>query len=728
MSYRLGIDVGGTFTDFILLDEDGAVSVTKAPSTPSRPADGVFDGLAKLAEEHGFGADTDDPLQTFVSQIDLIVHGTTITTNAVITGEYSKTGYLTTEGFRHLLNERRGVKRNAFTAKEAPPEPIVPTHLIQVASERVDRDGDVIEPLDEDDVREAAQRFVDLDVEAVAVNFLFSFLNPTHEQRAKEILQEELDDAYVSISSDVLPQIRVYERGSTTVFNACLGPLLRTYITDLQERLSDTGFAGTLLLMQSNGGVMSPDVARDFAANTLLSGPASGPIAGVHFASEHGLNDLITVDMGGTSLDCCLVVGGEPETTTEQEIAEYALALPSLEIETIGSGGGSIAWVDSGGILHVGPQSAGAEPGPASYGLGGEEPTITDANLVLGYLNPGYFLGGERDLDIERARTAITKHVAEPMGLALEEAAAGIIEIANTNMANGVRHVSVSRGVDPRDFVLVMAGGAGPLHACGIADELGIQLIFIPQSSSVFCASGMLISDLRHDAVSFLHMRLDEERADLDAINELRDESISRIGNLLDAEGVDPDRRRFDFAFDLKYEGQFNELSTEVPMLSDRHLSDDDLPRIQRRFDEQHDAVYGYNLPGSLLELMSVRTTAIGVTDKPDFQRTTLDDPDPSRAAKAQRKMWFEGSPKTVQTYEGARLRAGNEIDGPAVIEEATTTIRVDAGWQLRVDALGDYLIWRSERSLEELLQQFSGEQAHRHPAAVDIGEEEGQA
>lgn len=408
MSYLLGIDVGGTFTDFLEIDASGALEIVKVPTTPQRPADAVLAGLGKLASRHGTTS------QRYLSSVTLIVHGTTITTNAIITRNFAKTGYVTTKGFRDILNSRRGIKRNAFTAKEAPPEPIVPQHLVRTVEERVDSSGATVKPLNEHDVRAAARYFREHAVEAIAVNYMFSFLNSSHERRTREILEEELPGAFVTISSDVLPQVRFYERGSTTVFNACVGPLLRTYISDLQHQLKSSGFRGRFLTMQSNGGVMSPEVVKEFAANTLLSGPASGPVAASYFARRHKLGDLITIDMGGTSLDACLVREGRASITTRAEVAEYALALPSLDIDAIGAGGGSIASIDAGGILRVGPESAGAVPGPAAYGTGGTRPTVTDANLVLGYINPDYFLGGERRLNLELAKAAIHKDVARP--------------------------------------------------------------------------------------------------------------------------------------------------------------------------------------------------------------------------------------------------------------------------------------------------------------------------
>jgi len=700
MTYKLGIDVGGTFTDFLLVDEKGNIKITKVASTPAMPAEAVTRGIEKLAEP-------DMRLEDFLSQVDLIVHGTTITTNAVITGKYARTGYVTTKGFRDLLNERRGIKRSAFTAKEAPPPPIVPRYLIQCVEERIDCEGKEFIPLKEEDVYAAAEVFKKERVEAVAVNLIFSFLNPSHEQRVKEILSQELPGVYICLSSEVLPQIRVYERGSTTVFNACVGPALRNYITDLQARLRTGGFKGTLLLMQSNGGVMSPEVAMDFAANTLLSGPASGPVAGIYYANMHNIKNIVTVDMGGTSFDSCLILNQEPEITVENEVAEYRLALPSLAIHAIGAGGGSIAWIDSGGILQVGPRSAGAAPGPASYGMGGEEPTVTDADLVLGYLNPDYFLGGEFKLYPDKARVAIKEKVADKLGLDLMSAAYGIYQLVNSNMANGVRVASVSRGADPRDCVLVVAGGAGPVHACPIADELEMKLILIPKSSSVFCASGMLITDLRHDLVNVAYMLMEEGDIDVDLINSRFKEMKGRGEALLQAEKIPPERMRFTCSCDLRYEGQFNEIETPMPLSSNEIFTMDDLPALQSAFDQRHDSLYGYSLPGSLMELVSLRVKAEGVTEKPSFKKTPFAGEDASGAIKGHREIYYGGKTFTVPIYDGNKMANGNRLSGPAIVEEPTTTIAVAPNYQLLCDGYSNYLLYHKGISLEEVISQL---------------------
>ncbi len=701
MTHMLGIDVGGTFTDFIDIDDKGEVRVAKMATTPDRPTQGVLDGLDRLSEPFG-------SLENYLKSVDLIVHGTTITTNAVITGNFARTGYITTKGFRNLLNSRRGLKRSAFTAKEAPPEPIVPQYLVRTVEERLDKDGKVVTPLNEADVSEAADFFRKQKVEAVAVNLMFSFLTPDHERRVGEILADRIPDAYVSLSHRVLPHVRMYERGSTTVFNACVGPLLKNYIDDLQSRLNRSGFGGRLLTMQSNGGVMSPEVVKDFGANTLLSGPASGPVAALHFCRPHGLEDLVTIDMGGTSLDASLVRDGRPSITKESEVAEYALAVPTLDIRAIGSGGGSLASVDSAGRLKVGPESAGAVPGPVCYGMGGVQPTVTDANLVLGYLNPEYFLGGEHRLDEKLAAQAIDRDVARPLGVTREAAAEGIVQLVNVQMANGVRQVSIEQGFDPRDATLVVAGGAGPLHGCGIAEELGLELVLVPRVSSVLCAAGMLTTDLRHDLLRYVAVRLDDSGAAAKILNRARKELVSEGRGLLKDEHVPKTDQAFEFAADMQFEGQFNVLETPLPSLAKGTVDAPAIARIEDDFRRHHGSVYGYTLADAPVEIQSLRLSAIGRTKPPDFGLIAKGSSQPPSTKKPKRTVWFRGRKTRVPVYDGSTLKSGNRIAGPAIIEQPTTTILVKPGWNLQVDLIGSFALWPDHANLNPILQRLS--------------------
>ncbi len=696
MRYNVGIDVGGTFTDFLVVDEEGNVRIYKTPSTPRDPAIGTMKGLEEIAAETG-----EATLWDFLSQLDTIVHGTTITTNAVLTGTYAKTGFVTTKGFRDYLNERRKEKWTIYNSKESPPPPIVPRDLIQGVEGRIDCEGKEFIPLKEEDAYTAAEVFRKKKVEAIAVNFFFSFFNPSHERRVREILEKELPGVYVCLASDVLPQVRIYERASTTVFNACVGPALRAYIASLLEKLEGNGFKGVLLLMQSNGGVMSPEVAMDFAVNTLLSGPAGGPKAGMFYANIHGINDIITVDMGGTSFDACVVRNGKPEITSENRVAGYVTAVPSLAIHTIGAGGGSIAHIDPGGILRVGPESAGAEPGPACYGIGGEEPTVTDANLILGYLNPDYFLGGRMKIYPDKAEEAIKKKVAQPLGLDAFRTAYGIYKVVNTNMAQGVRVASVARGYDPRESMLVVAGGAGPVHACDIAKELEMPLILVPKASSVFCSFGMLASDLRHDFVSVCYMLMKEESIDLGMINSRYKQLKARGLATLKRENIPPERMQFTYSCDLRYEGQINEIEISTPLSPDETFTHNELPLLQEAFDRQHDVLYGYNLPGSLLELICLRVVAEGITRKPSFRETPFVGEDASAAIKGRREIYYEGESIMVPIYDGPKMGYGNKISGPAIVEEPATTIFLTPDFELVCDRYSNYFIYSRGTSLE---------------------------
>jgi N-methylhydantoinase A len=695
MKYKIGVDVGGTFTDFLLVDEEGRSEVYKVPSTPTDPSIGFMAGIEEMAEAKGMA------MNDFLAGVTAIVHGTTITTNAVLTGNYAKTGLLTTKGHRDWLQTRRGLKPSCYDPKEDPPEPIVPRRLRRVAEERIDCEGNVFVPLNEEDVSAAAEFFRKEKVDAVAVNFLFSFVNAAHEEKAYEILTRELPGVYVSLSSKVLPQIRVYERGSTTIFNAAVGPVLRNYAKSLVERLAESGFKGILLIMQSNGGMMSPEVAMDFAVNTLMSGPAAGPMAGMFFGDIHGCQDIITVDMGGTSFDSCLIRNREPEITTELEVAHFKMAAPSIAIHAIGAGGGSIAWIDPGGIFRVGPQSAGADPGPACYNMGGTEPTVTDGDLLCGYLNTDYFLGGKMKLHPELARNAVTEKIAEKLGIDLYEAAYGIYKIANSNMAQGVRLASVNKGYDPRVCLLVTAGGAGPVHACDIAKELEMPLILIPKTSSVFCASGMLISDLRHDFVRATHMILLPEHLGVDVINDRFDEMRKEANEVLEREGIPPEARKFTYSADIRYEAQFNEIETPVPLKGDQ-FTRDELPVLQGAFNERHDTLYGYSLSGHTQELISLRLTAWGIVEKPSFAEAPFAGEDATVAVKGTREIYYEGERFEVPIYAGPKMGYGNKISGPAILEEPTTTIVLTPDWQLTCDSLNNYLLYRQDVDLQE--------------------------
>jgi N-methylhydantoinase A len=685
---KVGIDVGGTFTDFLVADDDGGVQVGKVLSTPQDPSIGLLHGLEEMAAERG------QDLARFVGGISTIVHGTTVSTNVVLTRTGAKTGLVTTDGTRDALEMRRGIREEQYNNRYTNVPPLVPRSLRLPVRGRLDHAGAEVEPLRVEDVERAVDLLKEENVEAVAVCFMNSFANPEHERRAAEVVRSRLPNAYLSISTEVLPSVRFYPRVSTTVLNSYVGPVLRRYLESLIRRLRKISFSGVLLIMQSNGGVVSPEVARDRAAVTLLSGPAAGPSAGITYAEPHGYRDCITVDMGGTSFDAALVRDGQPLTITEGQVNRLSLALPMLDIVTIGAGGGSIAWLDEGGLLRVGPQSAGADPGPACYAKGGTEPTVTDADLVLARLAPDFFAGGRLRLDAEAASRAIDERIARPMGLSTAEAAAGIARVVDANMASGVREITIRRGYDPREFPMVVAGGAGPNHACAIATELDLPLFLVPRESSIFCAAGMLMTDLKHDVVKSLIVRLaeiapDDLRAEAEALAE-------RGRAILRQENVEEDRIRVLVESEMRYVRQYHEVSLPLLPLED----------LEQRFHAEHHRLYGYSLAEEKtpLELINLRARAIGATDKPKPRAEDGDGPDPSHARKNERPVWVaeESAFRSVPVFDGHALRSGNRVGGPAVVEQRNTTLFVDAAFDLTVDPVGSFVVHR--RGREHLL------------------------
>lgn len=693
MHYRVGVDVGGTFTDFLLSDQHGNVEIFKTSTTPSDPTIGFFNGLKKAAKSKSLS------LAEFLAQIELIVHGTTITTNAVLTGEGAKTGFITTKGFRDILNFRRGQKERQYE-KYAQPAPLLPRHLVKEVDERVSVDGAVTTPLNEDDVRDAARYFKDNNVDAIGVSLLWSFLDASHEKRIEEILKEECPEAYISISSEILPQIRVYERNSTTALNAYIGPVLKRYLKKLGNELSEKNFDGTLLIMQSNGGVMTPDVAQRFASNTLLSGPAGAPLAGTFFGGTHGFSNIITVDMGGTSFDISLVKDGVPELTTEGQVDGHRIASPILDVHTVAAGGGSIAWVDTGGLLAVGPKSAGADPGPVCYGRGGTEPTVTDAQYMLGYLRPEFFEKGELEFDPEAPLRAIEEKIASPLGLNLIDAAYGIYQLANTNMAAALNVASVQKGYDPREFALVVAGGAGPIHAAPIARELDIPLILIPRASSVFCAAGMLISDLKHDYVQSYIKEYDH--IEINEVNAIYAGMAEKALSTLEKEGLPKEKTVLNFSADVRYLGQFNEV--EVASFDGGEFTQDHLESMINNFHQRHNELYGYSMPNDTIELINLRLSANGLTIKPNFEKIAYGGTDPSVALLGVREAIFDEGALQTKIYDGMKLTYGHQIDGPAIITQPTTTIVVPPDYQLVCDEFNNFLMHKKGTEVKDLI------------------------
>ena len=695
MGYRIGIDVGGTFTDYLLLREDGSTHAHKVLSSPADPSEAVLRGLTDLARV------AELPLASFLRHVDIIVHGTTVTTNAVLTGHTARTGLLTTHGFRDALEMRRGVREAFYDNKCIAPPALVPRRMRLPVRGRMDHEGREIERLHLEDVERAIDELQLREVEAVAICFMHSYANPAHELAAAELVAARMPEAYLSVSSRVLPQVRFYERSSTTVLNAVVGPILKRYMQNLRRRLSESGFDGVLRIMQSNGGVTSPEAVAALAASTLLSGPAAAPTAGLAAMQPHNEDSFITVDMGGTSFDAAMVVGGQPSITTAGSVNRFALALASMEIITIGAGGGSIAWIDDG-ILRMGPQSAGAVPGPACYGNGGVQPTCSDANLVLGYLSSDFFAGGRITLDPRAALDAITTRVAGPLAIDPVRAAYGMFHVMNVNMASAIREISVQKGWDPRRFPLICAGGAGAVHAAMIARELGIRRIVVPREASIFCASGMLCTDLKHDFVRSYSTILGEGSIDRRHLCALLDAMTEEAHGVLASEGIAEPLRRFVHTVELRYLGQYHEVPVEA---TEAQLRGGSWDAIREAFHDRHDRLFGYALreDDAVVELVSIRISALGRTEKPPSVNEPLSDAGVEHLRKGERSVYQPESGRFAPTpvYDGDRLRHGNRLEGPAIIEKVTTSIFVPAGFTLAVDALGGCVL--EDRAIEEI-------------------------
>ncbi len=701
MKYKIGIDVGGTFTDFLLAFPDGTSKIYKVLSTPDDPSVGLLNGISDMA------SDLDTSLEKFLEQVETIVHGTTVTTNAVLTYNGAKTGLLTTAGLRDSLEMRRGIREEQYNNRYTNVVPLVPRYLRRPVEERIDYQGDVVTSFNPESVEEAVELFEKEGVDSVAICFMNSFANKEHETKAARIIKEKMPDCYLSVSSSLLPSIRFYDRVSTTVLNSYVGPVLRRYLQSLVTKLKDHNFQGTLLIMQSNGGIVAPEVAADEAAVTLLSGPAAGPVAGVSYTSINGFDDCITVDMGGTSFDAALIKNKTPLVTTEGDINRLRLALPMLDIVTIGAGGGSIGWIDEGSLLRMGPQSAGSQPGPACYDQGGELPTCTDADLILGYLDADYFAGGKMKLNYERAEKAIKTHIADKLKFDLVEAAAGMYDVINVNMASGVREVSVKRGDDPRDFPLVLAGGAGPNHACMIAHELEIPVIIVPKESSIFCAAGMLMSDLKHDFVRTYSTTFSELKKEtfLKYFKEMENEGK----NYLRSEGIPENRIKNIYALEMRYTKQYHEVKVEVTR---EDVYDFKLDGIARQFHKKHNLLYGYSLEeeNTPIELLNIRLTSIGDTEKPAFIEEKHDGEDPSKAFKRYRKAYLPTRKEFAElpVFDGFGLKHGNRITGPAIIEQVNTTTFLTSEYTLLVDRYGSFMLFLKDREEEYARRIFN--------------------
>ena len=686
--YRMGVDIGGTFVDFALWDSDGEMAVYKVPAEPADLAGSIMRGIAQLAEQRG--AD----VGTFLRATTLLVHGTTIATNAVLTGRGCRTGLLTTRGTRDALEMRRGVKEEPLDNKYEPPAPMVPRYLRLPVDERVDWNGNVLEELDAGSLEAAVEALKFHEVEAVAVCLMHAYANGAHERRVAERLRAALPEAYLTVSSELLPQSGYYSRVSTAVLNSYVGPLLKSYLLSLSAAFAEAGFAGQLLIMNSAAGLMSPREIIPRAAAALLSGPAAAPVAARVYAGAAGASDCAVIDMGGTSLDISLASDGEPREVTEGRVGRYATALPMIDIRTLGAGGGSIARVDAGGGLQVGPQSAGAAPGPACYGKGGTLPTCTDVDLLLGYLDPGYFLGGRMPLLREPAERAVREHLAGPLGISVEEAAVAAFEVINAGMAAGIRDMIVDHGLDPEAMPMVVGGGAGPVHAAAVAVELGMREVIVPRQSGVFCAVGMLFADLKHDLVR--SYRAAGEQLDPERWRALFTAMADEGRRTLVSEGARPEEVEVRYSADLRYLRQIHELN--MPM--DESLANcPEMDTLHARFDALHERLFGYGLPEEVLEVVNLRVRCLARTPRPELPRlrvagTAPPSPDGARRAYSPGEMSF----RDFAVYRGEILDGGCRFQGPAIVELPQTTLVVPSMFGLRVDEVGSFVLTGSGR------------------------------
>jgi N-methylhydantoinase A len=679
---RVGVDIGGTFTDVVVFDEEQSkVRLAKALSTPRQLARGVHDALLKS--------------QAPLERTESLIHGSTVVINAIIERSGARTALLTTQGFRDVYEIGRINRPESFNPRFQKHRPLIPRDHIFEIPERALADGSIRQPLDEAAVRGVAKILKDEHFEAVAILFLHSYRSPEHELRARQILLEENPDWFVTASHELSREYREYERTSTVVANAYVGPSVSAYLGELESGLRrESNFSGDLLIMQSNGGLSDVGLARRQCIQMLESGPAGGVVGTMALCEALDVDHAIAFDMGGTTAKACVILRGQPSLSPDYFVGGYntglAIRIPVLDIVEVGTGGGSIAWLDEGGALHVGPRSAGAEPGPAAYGLGGTEPTITDANVVLGRLSPAAFMGGEMQLDRSLAEDTLRERIAEPLEVDLERAAAGMLEVATSAMANVVRQVTLQRGLDPRDFTLFAYGGGGPLHASAVARELSIGTVVVPEAPGLFSALGMLLADLRRDYVQTLFARLDDvDMAELEArFSELESEGREA----LEQSGVPTHRVIYERAADMRYVGQEHAVAVALPADIGAEAQRE---VVKRLFDEAHQVRYSHSAPEESADVVSLRVTAIGRLSKPTLPAVPVGGASPpENAHKASRQVQFEnhGLLETA-VFDRAQLLAGNVIEGPAVIEEASSTTVLDPGDVAAVNAYGHLVI-----------------------------------
>jgi N-methylhydantoinase A len=686
MGYRIAVDTGGTFSDVVLSDDSGGFSLNKAPTTPDRIFEGISRALGYVAEERAL------TLGELLADTDVLIYATTRSTNAILTNGTARTALITTEGFGDTLVFREGGKLRPFDFRDSYPEPYIPKRLTYEVAERVNSEGEVVIALEEDDIRRVLAKLREQKVEAVAVSLLWSILNPAHEQLIGKLLESELPGVPFTLSHELNPIIREYRRTSSAAIDASLKPLMQRHLNDMDQDLRAAGFKGELLVVTSFGGVMRLD---DVAARPLYSvnsGPAMAPVAGKVVADP--VQDIVICDTGGTSFDVSVVRDGRVSFTRETWLGDvftgHITGLSSVDVKNIGAGGGSIAWIDSGGLLRVGPQSAGAEPGPVCYGRGGTEPTVTDAAVTLGYIDPDYFLGGKIKLDAPASRAAIARVVAEPLGLSIEEAAWAVLAVANERMVTAVRDITINQGIDPRDSMLVAGGGAGGMTMGKIAQELGCTRVIVPRTASALSASGGLFGDVLSEFT--VSRRTDTGDFDYDGINEALGSLKSQMGEFFDRMGIAEEDRHTEFAVEARYPYQVWEL--DVPLAQGSFDGEPDIRAMEEAFHEVHERVFAVKEPGQRIECLYWKGRAMVRLPKPTLAVAQSRNGGPPAKPSGRRATWWGTSdPQQVDTYLGDSMFPGDRVQGPAIVELPTTTIVVYPEWSCEVTDSGAFML-----------------------------------
>ncbi len=670
-NHIIGVDVGGTFTDLIVTGSEGEPRIAKVPSTLENQAFGVLSAIGETGVS--------------LSDVDVVVHGTTTTTNAVLERKFSKVGLITTRGFRDVLELGRRTRPNAYGLKGSF-EPLIPRELRIEVQERMDASGNVHRPLDEEGVRRACETLLEEGVESLVIHFLHAYVNPSHERRAAEVAAEIWPNEYITMGHAILSEYREYERGTTAAVNGSVQPILHRYIDRLSEELRDKGYASDLLVMQGNGGTVSAKIVSDAAVNTVMSGPASGVMAAARTASGAGYPNVITYDMGGTSCDVALIRESIPQVSSELELA-YAMPIhvPMVDVHTIGAGGGSIAHIDDAGMLQVGPESAGAQPGPICYGRGGENPTITDANLALGRLNPDALLAVDWPVTLDHVRDAITEQIGEPLGLDTDGAASAILQIANNHMAGALRMVTLARGQDPRDFALFAFGGAGPLHVVAQARELGIPTVIIPIRPGITSAIGCVVADVRHDYVNTVNAPLDV--LDMDQFTSILDAQVKEGRETIEREGVEVEDLQFIHDADMQFVGQSHILTVPLPSTG---VSRDELRKL---FEEVYWERFAVDLPEIKAVLVNLHTAVIGRRKSTDLSSLAPREGNGGDAVVATRNVWYQSGWQETPIYHRDNLPPGSEFDGPAIVEQLDTTTVIEPDCHVTVDSDGNLIV-----------------------------------